>query len=1416
MEADRRMGKRRAFTRAARGTSRHGRAGRSGSTPVRRAASLGIRLAAYLALFCVDPCVPAVASVTGAAVNGPAANDAAAKIAAAAAAEEYEAILEWNGPYFRVRNAPAVNQLVDDPIPGAGIPFSSPQGIAAREHGEGERDVLYVVDTGNSRVQLFEANGTRLRAEHSSLAWRSNGVTPAASEFDDNQILLPVWQETAGRWIIPFSESVTIDGTTWSRVAGLGGFTPADRVYTVSYGDDTHAPEILLPDGSLTRESRFRIDYVVTDNQGQVTSDFGVGDVDYGISDAATKVLAVIDPSSGGPASWQTVRAIALTEADALSTSDDLFLLDAADASAGQNEELFFYTAGVNGGITWREAYGDSLATPWDVAVARAGTSVVAAVKLGSDNGPFDQTTAVVRDASQVTGHAYAVTVNAGQVTITDRTTGRSIITNAPFADLADPFLAVPGIELRKNPAAGTSTTVTTTRALPHRFLFVADTGAHRIKVIAAHGAEPTATNDWLPPDARTSDAQPGSAIGGAADVDYRQTTPATVPGNWSAWTTTFPIAEGTLSTVTFDPDGTPSDWSRIDDLSAAGPTTKAFEIDWQSGRILFGDGTHGLIPRANTPFECSYETTPDVLRYGAAGSGPGQFSSPKGIAARWNETLGHYDVYVADTANDRIQKFLFAPADASLHLPARMEFVTAWSSGASALDLLSDPIDVAVAIDGADPARVWVAVADQGNDRILLYEDSAATSGGTTAPTWSATLGGTGSELGLFGELAAITFLPHGDALDLYAVDRTRGVVMKWEQGHVPSIALMLDGASALPQSFPPSGTYPFKLAIANAPEDGWVDLYFDTAPAWNAGTAKLCFSSGSIAATTDSVAWRFSASPAGLPQSGQSYYLYARLKDAEGAVVATDQTNAAELLRVDASLVPAVQAVDPLDGDRTLYLQNGLERIIALQVAYPESVVAVGFSGTFDPDLVEIAGITPGNGWDGIGSLNTLFNASYNNTAGTFTVSTSAVGSPYGLNGPGPFTLGRVALRARSNALTTGSAAARHQDGTITLSKQSSGITTTRGTSPSNWTTRTMNLRLAYLGDLATTGADPDSTAPHLQPRPDGKIDFADQVIFTLGWNGANQERDRIADLGPADGQAPDLRPNPDGQWNVEDILAFTTMFSWAGAEGFNKDGVEADDSPIGAASAPGGVAPARPAGHAFLGSDGPRATASVRPSADSGSAEVEIDLQIEQASGLMGALLELSYDPPGLELVSAESGHFLSGRDGELFFRREGPGEVALSVTRLDRGQPGIDGSGTVATIRFRQAAHERAMLSLQYDLRGTDGAVLAQGAWQGEIAASTPPGLFLLPAQPNPLRDGTEIGFSLDRSRPVNLAVFDASGRRVRTLLQSELPGGRHTIHFDGQGDAGDPLPCGVYFYRLDAGGHAERRKLVVLR
>jgi hypothetical protein len=355
-----------------------------------------------------------------------------------------------------------------------------------------------------------------------------------------------------------------------------------------------------------------------------------------------------------------------------------------------------------------------------------------------------------------------------------------------------------------------------------------------------------------------------------------------------------------------------------------------------------------------------------------------------------------------------------------------------------------------------------------------------------------------------------------------------------------------------------------------------------------------------------------------------------------------------------------------------------------------------------------------------------------------------------------------------------------------------------------------------MAYLGDLATTGVGADSTAPHLVPKPDGKIDFADQMVFTMGWNGAEHRQDPISDLGPAGGDAPDLLPEPDGRWNIDDILAFTTMFSWA-----STGGEKMLAFPSGATTLPDGVAvPAGARAPSLVetpeDAPGPRVFASSRLAALSAGETMTCEVRVEGATDLTGAWVELTYDPFQLELLSVEDGGFLRGRDGGLFFHRSGPGWVEVAATRLDCEAPGIGGAGVVARLGFRIRVPSASDLALSYDLRSSGGEGLArgthiQGAFEGEAAVSG-----WISAYPNPARGAANVAFRLPAASEVTIDLFDIAGRRVRSLLREARAPGFHILSFDGRSASGSEIPSGTYFLRLQADRLVATRKLVITR
>jgi len=84
------------------------------------------------------------------------------------------------------------------------------------------------------------------------------------------------------------------------------------------------------------------------------------------------------------------------------------------------------------------------------------------------------------------------------------------------------------------------------------------------------------------------------------------------------------------------------------------------------------------------------------------------------------------------------------------------------------------------------------------------------------------------------------------------------------------------------------------------------------------------------------------------------------------------------------------------------------------------------------------------------------------------------------------------------------------------------------------------------------------------------------------------------------------------------------------------------------------------------------------------------------------------------------------------------------------------------------------------------------------------------------QPNPFNPTTTIRFVLPVREQVTLAIYDANGRLVRTLVNEVRGYGAHEVTWDGRGDDGAAMGSGVYFYRLNAGKRTESKKMVLLK
>ena len=111
-----------------------------------------------------------------------------------------------------------------------------------------------------------------------------------------------------------------------------------------------------------------------------------------------------------------------------------------------------------------------------------------------------------------------------------------------------------------------------------------------------------------------------------------------------------------------------------------------------------------------------------------------------------------------------------------------------------------------------------------------------------------------------------------------------------------------------------------------------------------------------------------------------------------------------------------------------------------------------------------------------------------------------------------------------------------------------------------------------------------------------------------------------------------------------------------------------------------------------------------------------------------------------------------------------------------------------------------------------------------ALEGIFAATTnatsepslPTTLQLDQNYPNPFNPETRIRFGLPTAMLVTLEVYDITGRRVVTLVETGLPAGFHALTWDGRSGRGKPVASGVYFYRLSTPDITVTRKMLLLK
>ena len=323
-------------------------------------------------------------------------------------------------------------------------------------------------------------------------------------------------------------------------------------------------------------------------------------------------------------------------------------------------------------------------------------------------------------------------------------------------------------------------------------------------------------------------------------------------------------------------------------------------------------------------------------------------------------------------------------------------------------------------------------------------------------------------------------------------------------------------------------------------------------------------------------------------------------------------------------------------------------------------------------------------------------------------------------------------------------------------------------------------------WLGDVAPVGP----------PLGNGRVFSEDISVLSATYFKTSTDGgyDNTCDVGPTHDMSRTGIPDTDDLVAFEDLMVFSMNYDVNSPEGRNDGAPGGQSMPVALdLKVPSGV--------------------SWQP----GARIVVSAVLSDESAAVKGAQFIVHYDEQALICHGVHEGALVADCGG--FFKAfVQDGSADISAAAMGRGLT-LGGSGTLAELVFEVRDGADPDLSLgDISLRNVANQELLPTTSTIDLpVVSTdviPTNVFLGANRPNPFAGMTHVDFGLPTAAPVNLAVYDVSGRLVRTLINGELGAGEHSVQWDRTQADGTPVPGGLYFYRLETSNQVMTRKMIV--
>jgi hypothetical protein len=101
-------------------------------------------------------------------------------------------------------------------------------------------------------------------------------------------------------------------------------------------------------------------------------------------------------------------------------------------------------------------------------------------------------------------------------------------------------------------------------------------------------------------------------------------------------------------------------------------------------------------------------------------------------------------------------------------------------------------------------------------------------------------------------------------------------------------------------------------------------------------------------------------------------------------------------------------------------------------------------------------------------------------------------------------------------------------------------------------------------------------------------------------------------------------------------------------------------------------------------------------------------------------------------------------------------------------------------------------------------------------EDESDNNLPSGFGIKQNYPNPFNSETMIEFRIPEPGYVSLEIYNILGEKVKTLVSEPMDIGNYKLRWDGLGNDNQPVPSGVYFYRLTSNSLNQTKKMTLLK